>query len=498
MRIGDLEILASLNRDGDAYSSQEDVYLKVVLKNLGDGPAAIPYLLEHPAEYVLKDKGTGSEKKAAYAPPATPGTPEPDPHPEASVGPGDSVVYNLLVRFPLGFIPAGTYSLRYAFDFPGLPFASDWMDFTVLGLKVGGIDLNPSSTGPSERLHLAWIDLAAKPQRILFQRSFIGEQRPLVPRTLVVGAADAPGAPTSSISPSGMDAEVVWIGWVAQGQLALTRVTGNDSVKGRTFPLPAKTAWSLVPNLNYSEAPGGSNAVLSGLLMGKDGQGYSFTGFTLADSSGPAWLQPFRLPAGDMLAARLIPFSPHRRMALWIRKGADSLKVEGMEWDDTKGFGPLSRLAEIPASAGVFKSLDACMTGSRMVWGVALHKEVAPGKPGTLSLVTHGWNALESRTAAGVPKTRSFQSRPGPLRIVLKFAEGAKAWVLERDADGTWLQAEERDTLIAVESPRGTGSESLFFRNRSIPKILRLNPETGFESKGVAIPVEGEDDRDED
>ncbi len=296
----------------------------------------------------------------------------------------------------------------------------------------------------------------------------------------------------------GRDADIVWVGWLSKGKLALARIKGNDSVKSTTIPVPSQADWRLVSNLNHSDNPDGTDAVLAGMLLGKVGPGYILSGFVLAGKAGPKWNPDFRLPAGEIKAARLIPLSSHCRMVVWAIQSGDSLVVDAMDWDDAKGFGPVIRLATLAAASTKFKSLDVAIIGPSLKWGAAFHTEAAPGKPGTISVVSHTVITAENRTAPGNLKTRTFASRPGPLRVILKFSADGNLWLLERDVDGSWLQGDEADAPIAVESPRGSRFEDLYFRNRTVPKLLWLNSETGFESKGAAVPIEDDSDGEPD
>jgi hypothetical protein len=498
MKIGDLEITAALDRNGTPYSSQEDIFLRVTFKNLSDARAIIPYLKEHPARYHLKDKGRKTERKSDYAPPASLGTPAPDPHPEAVADPGEPVLYSLLVQFPLGFLAEGDYSLQYSFDFPGLPFTSDWLDFKVLALKVGEVSYIESAPGACERLHMAWSDTAAKPQRILFQRSYVGPARPLAPRTLVAGEGEDVTTPVASTSSPGIDPLTAWVGWVSKDKLGLSRITGNDKVKATAFPIPVPAQWSLLPSLHFSEAPGGKDPVLAGMLLGRDAKKkLMVSGFLLASASGPVWMPPVTLPGGVVLAAELIPLSPHRHFALWVRRDGMTLKVEAFDWQDTQAPGPVRVLGEvIPADDEIYQGMDAMPVDGLVIWTLLFLKKGSGGNPNGLRRVGHGFDPQRYKTTAGAPRSVLVDGRPGPVETGIRFDGDGVPWIWQRDVQGFWAQSPDMSDAVGVQSPHGVFPKGLIFRNRNVPKFLWLNPEAGFES--VAVPLADAEEEDED
>src|SRR5688572_29008852 len=113
MRFGDLEIAASLNRDGTAYSSQEDILLNFKIQNHSDSPSLAPMVGIHRATWKLKNIETGVEKVLSWKPTPQPGTPNFQDDPEVNLEPGQVWPPSLPLQDYLGFFPKGKYSARF-------------------------------------------------------------------------------------------------------------------------------------------------------------------------------------------------------------------------------------------------------------------------------------------------------------------------------------------------------------------------------------------------
>ncbi|GEM_PF-5238647 len=490
MKYGDLEVTASLNREGSAYSSQEDILLKVHFQNLEQKDTLMPYMATHPAKWDLKNVATGDEKSLDYTPKPQPGMPRTTALPEAQLASGQAFTYSLFLQSYLGFLQPGKYQVRYKLNSPKVPFATDWMDFSVLEKQVDAYTVTQSMPGLSRCLHLAWRDRGAKPARLLLQRSYIGQNRPLMPRVFVVGEGDTASVPVASYAPVGREPDAIWVGWMVGDSLRLARVGGNDSQTSAAFPAPKDSKWEVVPFLNYFEAAGGENSSLQGAIIGRSAQGVKLSCFELRNQKDFKWSHTFQLPGGEILAIRLIPISPELRYFIWARHQDGQLHIEALPWEEKIGLGKTIALGNTKVSSSNFKSFDANAATGKIVWG-AVFQEAALKTGGTVSLWSHSLDLTTGRPSAGVPRQKSFPSKGGPLAIALKFDSESRPWILQRDVHGSWVQSAEFDEPIAVESPKGSKFETLFFRRGNLPRVLLYNPDTGFEVRNVDFPGSG-------
>lgn len=489
MKSGDLEITAKLNRDGTPYSAQEDVWLRVEFKSTAAQAVDAPYIIDHRLAYTLKDLTRKTERKVDYLPPTAHGVPRFDEFPVCPVEPLTPVTYKLRLQFPFGFFPEGKYSVQLKVDAPSASFTTDWLEFEVLPMAVGAASNCPSSQGADAAfLHLAWRDDGSKPERILIRDLFIGKGQEMLGRTLVAGEGDAASAPVASMAPAGRDPLAFWMGWIAGDQLILSRVE-DDKIATHAVPVPSQADFSLVPNLAYTEKFDGSDTRLAGMLLGRDPQGNFLRGFQGPDPKKALWLDPLRLPAGEVLAARMVVFSETKRFVLLVRREGKRLLAEAIPWDATQGLLPAFPLADLPPLPQAFRAFDAVVVGGLVTWALVLHEPAANGEPARLHAWTHSLNGAENRQAPGRAKSTSYRALPGPLQVTLRISAAGIPWVLQRDVHGPWAQAPKWPDPIRVDAPRGSLLESLHFKRGELPRVSLLDPDTGFIVKPVIIPT---------
>jgi hypothetical protein len=497
MKHGDLEIQAQLNRDGSPFSSQEDIDLKVLFQSSAPKDTLIPFMPTHPANWDLKNLGNNEEKTIPYVPQTPPGLPRTTEPPQANLPAGQKFTYSLRVQTYLGFLQPGKYSLRFRLNSRTLPFSTDWLDFSILEKDVDAFTSTQSMTGMSRCLHLAWRDRGASPPRLLLQRSYIGENKSLMPRVLVIGEGDTGSIPVPSYAPEGREPSTIWVGWRAGRDLRLARIGGDDKIISLGFPSTVQGTWEVVPFLNYTEAPGGKESMLSGSLIGKDPQGAQLSCFQFRNQKDFAWVPSYRLPPGEILAIRLVPVAPESRYFIWVRSHEGTLHAELASWDDKNGLGRPWDLGNVRAAASDFKAFDATALSGKLVWGIAF-REGAPDNASRLVLWNHSFDLQAKRTSPGVPKPRHFPAKAGPFIVTLKFDSQSRPWLLHRDVHGAWVQSPDFEEPIPVETPRGSKFESLFFRKGALPRVTLFNPETGFETRIVTFPgSEKKQDEDE-
>lgn len=497
---GDLEITLKLNRDGAPYPAQEDVLVKAEYKALANASVPAPYLVTHPATWILKDFDRKSEKRVDYAPPPPHGVPRFEEHPVAPVEPLHPVTYTLRAQTVLGYLAAGKYALRIQVDSPSASFASDWMEFEVLPMDVQAPSATSSSEGIAGFLHLAWRDDGARPPAILLKEMFIGKGGELMPRTFAVGQGDTASAPVASTAPAGRDPDTFYVGWMAKDHLMLARILG-DAVQVSAIAPPAKADYGVVPSLFYSEKPDGTDTRLAGALAGRDGQGAFVLGFQGAETKSLAWTLPLRL-SGDLLAARLVAVSPTRRTLLLAHRGNSDLRVEALNWDEGQAFLPAFQLFSLPYPAALgFRAFDAVAVEGAIRWGLLVHQPASHGEPARHHVWSHSLHADGNRTGAGVPKSAPFSVLPGPVQASLKLDASGVPWILQRDVHGAWAQSRAWPDPLPVPTPRGSRYEALYFRRGELPRVSFLDPfmdpKAGFANLPVILPtVETESDDD--
>jgi hypothetical protein len=344
-----------------------------------------------------------------------------------------------------------------------------------------------SMPGFARGLHLAWRDRGASPTRLLLQRSYIGQNKSLMPRVFVVGEGDSASLPIPSLAPEGREPGPIWVGWMAANNLRLARVGGNDSLSLNEFSTPNPGPWSLVPFLNYSESPGGENARLFGSLLRHEAKGVQLSCFHLRNQKDFGWSHTYLIPSGEILAIRLLPASSDLRHFIWVRKVENQMQVELLSWDDAKGLGRPQILGEIKNASLEFKSFDAMSMSGKIQWGIVF-RETTSSLKGGLILWRHSFDVQADKTSPGIAKSDRFTAKDGPIGAMLKFDSKSTPWILQRDVHGAWVQSPEFEDPIAVDSPRGSKHVALFFRKGTLPRILLFNPEAGFETRIVPFP----------
>jgi hypothetical protein len=300
------------------------------------------------------------------------------------------------------------------------------------------------------------------------------------------------------MSSPGLDALTAWVAWISKDNLSLARITSNDLAKARSFPIPTPAQWNLINALNYAESPGGKDPVLSGMLIGRDAKkNLLLTGFVLASASGLVWLPPITLPGGPVLAAKVLPLAPHRHFVLWVRRDGSRLKVEGLDWQDAQGLGPMLALGDLLLAADEeYQGMDATLEATQVKWTVLVRKPGLPGKSTILRRIGHGFDPQARKTSAGAPRSIAFTGLPSALRAGIRFDGLGSPWILQRDVHGPWAQGADMPEPLVVEAPMDIRMEDLVFRNREVPKVLWLNPVAGFET--VAVPLDAAEEEEED
>ena len=489
MKIGEIEIQPSIEKNVRPFSFQADLKLIIEIRNNSQSEKTVPFISSHQATFTLKEKKSGKETIVNYSAPKVPGTPTPPTHPDYISEAGEKTPFRILLQNIFGFITEGDYSLQYQIESPWLSFTTDWIDFSVLPQKIRTATIAPSSNEKAQRHLLVWNDLAKTPNRIMFQRLFTGTQRPLMPSTFAIAESDSPSTPIAITSWTEQHDNFEWVGWLSKNNLCLAKIYSEESVKNVSLPLPPKTNWSLLPHLNYANDVNGKNTELSGMLLGKDDSGLSLTAFILKEDLKPKWLNPIRLPSGKILAAKVTPLSAQSHLVVWVRSEADKLFVEALEWNDTLGFNkPILICGTINAKENSFKSLDVMVNAKTIKWGILLIDSPKSEQKSAPQLIEHSLNLKDYKTGPGAPKTTSFVGPVGPQTGLIKFDAKEQAWVLIHDVHGLWIKNKNLKEIAAIDCPPGFKNEELYFKNGLTPKILFLNPETGFESKGVALP----------
>lgn len=487
MKIGELEISAALNRAGTPYSAQEDIRLEFTLENKATVQSLAPMVGSIAATLTMKDP-SGKEKILKWTPPHTPGTPRFTDEPEANLEPGQIWSPSLPLQDYFGFFGKGKYSVKFKLESAKYPIATDWMDFEVNGLQVGSSSAVPSTQGEARYMHHAWLDLGSDPARIVFRRPFIGKERPLPHRTHVVGEGGAASEPHASMAPFGAEPATAFVGWLQGDSLKLARVKGNDSVSNHALKLPFKADSAWGPLLAYSEKPGNPGQ-LSGMVLSSDASHRALHLFRMAASAQPAWLPPLPLPKGEILAIRMLPVTSALRVALMVRRASDSLQVECLAWEDGKTPGAPLAIASLTPGNSIFQGLGAALSDGILKWSIALLEPAQKGKDRKLMLYSHGFNLAQGRTTPGAPKASTYSTQPGPVQASVELDSQGTPWLLQRDVHGAWVQSPEWMDPIAVDTPRGSLRESLLFRRGSLPRVMLLDPDSGFQIKAVDFPA---------
>lgn len=498
MKIGDLEITAALNRAGTPYSSQEDILLQVRLENQAQAQTLAPMLASMPSTWTLKNASTGKEEIKRWTPTPRPGLPRFDDDPEVNLEPGQVWSPALPLQDYLGFFPKGKYSVKFKLESSKYPFATGWMDFEVNAQQVGASSATPSMPGLARYLHHAWLDLGSTPPRIIFRRPSTGKERPLPHRTQAIGEAGPASEPHASMAPPGAEPPTAFVGWILGDSVKLARVKGNDSVSNHAQKLPFKPDSVRGPFLTYSEKPGGASPQLEGMVLETGKAGTNLHAFRMAPPAPVAWLPPFALPPGRILAFRLLPVTPTLNAALWMREASGVLKVECLPWEDGKPLGVPVSSGDLKAPAAGYQAFATALVDGVIRWSAAFLSPGAGGKPGRIEVLSHGFNAAQTKTAAGAPKSRTYAAQPGPARVTLAVDSDGTTWVLQRDVHGAWVQSPDWEDAIAVESPKGSSLESLFFRRGNLPRVLLLDPDSGFQIKAIEFPTGQSEDLDQD
>ncbi len=491
MIAGPFEITSALEPAGASYAAQEDVVLCISFKNMSDNQAQAPYLLDHLITYILKDIGHRTQKVVEYLPPKPPGVPRLRKFPTAPVDAHTTATYSLALQGDLGPLPAGNYSIQAKVDSPSATFTTEWLDFQIHPMQVAFPATSPFSEGDSHFFHLCWRDDGMKPPAVLHREMFIGGGSQLASRTIRIGQGDSASEPVASMAPAGRDPENFWVGWLARGKVSLSRVHGDNAVT-YLIDLPGKANYKLVPALAYHEKPDGADPKLAGLLSGKDGRGYFLKGFLGAPPDRITWTEDFPIPAGELLAIRMVSVSPTFRCIFWTRFKEGKAHIESAYWHEEKGILAGPTLAKLSlAEAKFFQAFDAVTAGAQIKWSALFRVSGAKGEPADLQCWSHSLVGPEYRLGAGIPKATPYSAVAGPAMATLKLNPEGIPWILQRDIHGAWIQSPAWKDPIGVELPRGSRFESLYFKRGILPKVSYLDPEKGFESKAVMLPSEG-------
>jgi hypothetical protein len=490
MTIGDLDILAKMSKTGNPFSAQEDIGLVVHFHNKGAKDITVPYLPEHPITYQLKELSTGKETRITDEAKPNPGTARPK-SPTALIKSGKDGEWTLHLNRTIGFFPKGEYSVRIKVESAALSFETDWRNFEVEGMHVVNPGASFTPEADPELLHYAWRDDGGKPPRILFRTTDIGGHEEWIFQTISIGDADETSAPVPSSAVPGLIPDVTWLGWTMANQLNLTSVYGLQT---RTFlhPMPDQNKWELSHPLVYSEKTdpsksGSKSKRLLGSLIASDSTGGIIQPFQSLDSSF-AWLPPFKLQHGEVLASSVVAFSDSKRFIFTIRQSGPKLFLEALTWEDNMPLGPLIPLGSFPASPKSMISFDAIVQDSGIKWGLLQIFPGASANANTLRCWTHLLNAVENRQGPAVPKVFDWNAMPGPIQFGLKFDPKGSPWLLHRDAHGAWLQSPEWLEPVKVETPRGSKFEMVYFPHGSGPKVSYLDPDLGFKTMPVVLP----------
>jgi hypothetical protein len=491
MIIGHLEITAALNHEKAVYAAQEDVNLAISFKNMSDSTLPVPYLLDHLVTYILKDLDHGSQKTVEHLPPVPAGVPRLTQTPTAPVEPQHTETYTLALQGQLGQLSAGKYSVQVIVQSPAASFTTQWMDFSILPMKVAAPSMTPFCEVASSFLHLTWRDEGMNPPAILHRTIFIGQGSTLASNTSRIGQGDSTSEPVAAVAPDGGDPGTFWVGWLSGAKLMLSRVHG-DEVATNASSLPAHGNFRLVPSLAHSEKPSGGDLSLSGAICGKDGNGFELRGFHGIPPASLSWTDALRIPSGELLAIRMLGVSSSFRCIFWARLEAGKLNIESAYWHDAKGLQPGPTLLKVPLTqAKGFRAFDAVSTARGIRWAALLRGPSGPGEPDDLQCWTHSLVGPEYRSGPGVPKASHYSAKPGPAQISMKLNPEGVPWILQKDIQGGWIQSPEWKDHLPIELPRGSRFESLYFKRGTLPKVSYLDPEKGFESKAVLLPGEG-------
>lgn len=485
-----LRISAALNRSGSPYSFQEDIVLKVAIKNLTARETLIPHLPAHPATWELRNNSTGTTRVQAFRPIAPPGVPRGLAPPESSLPPTGEQAYSLKAQAYLGELPPGRYSLRYRLDSASTPLLLNWLEFEVGASSIGEYSLASSNRGNAEEIWLAWHDKAIQPGRILWRRAPISGNRNLPPRTGLISTGVVTSGPV--VSTTSMERpSTPWVGWLETEILHLARESNPDSIATVTSKIPEPGPWTMAKPLQSS---GSATApIVSGILTRTESGSTLVIGFAFQGGEMVVWEESIRISGTPTLPPKLVSWS-NARMVVWVETENGKNQIVFFPWNPNEKLGPQQTVTRLPIPAGTLIGFEAEPDLNTAVLALAIRSQARKeGRMEVLRLVVDPGTRLE------LPEKRSAwypDLNPSTSSFQLALDGKGRPWLLQAGRVGCWVQSEEWKSATLIGDSKGMDAGHLFFKKGDIPKAFLLGGRSGFQARSIKYP-DGSDTSDD-